>query len=58
MIPNGTYYRDPHAAYFPFVPMEPVTRSIFEVHPTFNSQRIDIFACGSTLETFSDSSET
>lgn len=49
--PNGTYYRDPNAAYFPSYPMEPVVRSIFEsnVDPEFDSTTIDVFGCGSTL---------
>ncbi|TLD32093.1 hypothetical protein E2P81_ATG07583 [Venturia nashicola] len=49
--PNGTYYRDPNAAYFPSYPMEPVVRSILESHidHDFDSTTIDIFGCGSTL---------
>ncbi|OCK74672.1 hypothetical protein K432DRAFT_409666 [Lepidopterella palustris CBS 459.81] len=47
--PNGTYYRDPNAAYFPSYPMEPVVRSIFEACPDFNAQEVDVFGCGSTL---------
>ncbi|KAI9652700.1 MAG: hypothetical protein M1829_001483 [Trizodia sp. TS-e1964] len=47
--PNGIYYRDPNAAYFPSYPMEPVVRSIFEACPDFNTREVDVFACGSTL---------
>ncbi|KAG9229293.1 hypothetical protein BJ875DRAFT_475286 [Amylocarpus encephaloides] len=47
--PNGTYYRDPNAAYFPSYPMEPVVRSIFEARPDFNAQEVDVFGCGSTF---------
>ncbi|KAE9979740.1 hypothetical protein EG327_006903 [Venturia inaequalis] len=49
--PDGTYYRDPNAAYFPSYPMEPVVRSIFESHieHDFDPTTIDIFGCGSTL---------
>ncbi|KAL3417065.1 geranylgeranyl pyrophosphate synthetase [Phlyctema vagabunda] len=47
--PNGTYYRDPNAAYFPSYPMEPVVRSIFEARPDFNAQEVNVFGCGSTL---------
>ncbi|XMA20290.1 hypothetical protein WAI453_013081 [Rhynchosporium graminicola] len=47
--PNGTYYRDPNAAYFPSYPIEPVVQSIFEECPDFDAQGVDIFSCGSTL---------
>ncbi|KAG0645078.1 hypothetical protein D0Z07_9108 [Hyphodiscus hymeniophilus] len=47
--PNGTYYRDPNAAYFPSYPMEPVVRSIFEARPDFNAQEVEVFGCGSTF---------
>lgn len=49
--PNGTYYRDPNAAYFPSYPMEPVVRSIFEsqIDHDFDPTAIDVFGCGSTL---------
>jgi hypothetical protein len=47
--PNGTYYRDPNAAYFSSYPMEPVVRSIFEARPDFNAHEVDIFGCGSTF---------
>ncbi|OBT81336.1 hypothetical protein VE02_10091 [Pseudogymnoascus sp. 03VT05] len=47
--PNGTYYRDQNAAYFPSYPMEPVVRSIFEARPDFNAQEVDVFGCGSTF---------
>jgi hypothetical protein len=49
--PNGTYYRDPNAAFFSSYPMEPVVRSIFEVQANaeFDPTKINIFGCGSTL---------
>jgi hypothetical protein len=48
--PNGTYYRDPNAAYFPSYPMEPVVRSIFEaqVNSRVDPTKVDICGCGST----------
>lgn len=46
---HGLYYRDENAARFPQYPMEPAARSIFHLNPNFDTSKIRIFACGSTL---------
>lgn len=49
--PDGTYYRDLNAAYFPSYPMEPAVCSIFEAQADreFDPTSINVFGCGSTL---------
>lgn len=46
---SGNYYRDENAARFPEHPMEPAVKSIFHLTPSFDSSKIEVFACGSTL---------
>lgn len=45
----GDYYRDENAARFQDHPLEPVVRSIFHMSPSFDTNTIDVVACGSTL---------
>ncbi|KAK7510213.1 uncharacterized protein IWZ02DRAFT_427691 [Phyllosticta citriasiana] len=45
----GVYFRDSNAARYPKHPTEPAVRAIFAMNPHFPSEKVDIFACGSTL---------
>ena len=46
---SGDYYRDENAARFPEYPMGPAVKSIFQINPSFNPSKVDVFGCGSTL---------
>ena len=46
---SGDYYRDENAARFPDYSMEPAVKSIFQMNPSFDPSKVDIFGCGSTL---------
>ena len=46
---SGEYYGDENAARFPDYSMEPAVKSIFHVEPSFDTSKIDVFGCGSTL---------
>ena len=46
---RGTYYRDKNASQYPSYPIEPSVRSIWTMHPDFDGQKIDVFACGNTM---------
>ena len=46
---SGDFYRDPNAARYPDLPMDPAVEAILTVEPDFPASQIDIFACSSTL---------
>ncbi|KAM3413585.1 hypothetical protein BST61_g11454 [Cercospora zeina] len=46
---SGAYYRDENSARFPEYPFEPAVRSILSMNQSFESNSVDIVACGSTL---------
>lgn len=46
---KGNYFRDPNAARFPIYPLEPAVRTILSENESLETQKIDLFACTSTM---------
>lgn len=46
---KGDYFRDPNAARFPSYPLEPAVRTLLTEHWDLETQKIDLFACSSTV---------
>lgn len=46
---SGDFYRDPNAARYPDLPMDPAVKAILAIEPDFPTSQIDILACSSTL---------
>ncbi|KAE8346315.1 hypothetical protein BDV24DRAFT_158559 [Aspergillus arachidicola] len=46
---NGEYFRDPNAARYPSYPLQPAVEAILRMNDTFESNNVDIVACGSTM---------
>ncbi|KAL1381709.1 hypothetical protein HDK64DRAFT_321480, partial [Phyllosticta capitalensis] len=45
----GQYFRDLNSARYPKHPTEPAVRAVFAMNPEFAADKVDIFACGSTM---------
>ncbi|KAL9102571.1 MAG: hypothetical protein Q9163_002289 [Psora crenata] len=46
---KGDYFRDPNAVRFPSYPLERAVRALLKEHEDLETQKIDLFACSSTL---------
>ncbi|KAB8277635.1 hypothetical protein BDV30DRAFT_234506 [Aspergillus minisclerotigenes] len=46
---RGEYFRDPNAARYPSYPLQPAVEAILRMKDTFDSNSVDIVACGSTM---------
>ncbi|KAK2808788.1 hypothetical protein FQN50_004461 [Emmonsiellopsis sp. PD_5] len=46
---SGEFFRDPNSARWPEYPMEPAIRAVFDRHPDFDGNKIDIVTCAGTL---------
>ncbi|KAL9584331.1 MAG: hypothetical protein Q9212_002191 [Teloschistes hypoglaucus] len=46
---KGDYFRDPNAARYPSYPLEPAVRTLLTEHGDLETQKIDLFACSSTV---------
>ena len=46
---SGDFYRDPNAARYPDLPMDPAVEAILAREPNFRTSQVDILACSSTL---------
>ncbi|KAE8355482.1 hypothetical protein BDV28DRAFT_128966 [Aspergillus coremiiformis] len=46
---QGEYFRDQNAARYSSYPMQPTVEAIFKLNNTFESNMVDIVACGSTM---------
>ena len=46
---KGDYFRDPNAARFPSYPLEPAVRALLMEIESLETQKIDLFACSSTM---------
>ncbi|OCL14802.1 geranylgeranyl pyrophosphate synthetase, partial [Glonium stellatum] len=46
---KGEYFRDPNAARFPTYPLEPAVRAVLTENEDLETQKIDLFACSSTV---------
>lgn len=46
---KGNYFRDPNAARFPSYPLEPAVQALLTENEDLETQKIDLFACSSTV---------